>query len=57
MFPIMKILDIHQALDAKISELSEKLKKDMDVKSYELEFTKFLHEIFAPLLHRLPLLP
>ncbi len=50
MFPIMKILDIHQALDAKVSELSEKLKKDMDVKSYELEFTKFLHEIFAPLL-------
>ena len=50
MFPIMKILDIYQALDAKISELTEKLKKDWDVKSFELELTNFLHEIFAPLL-------
>jgi hypothetical protein len=46
----MKILDTHQALNAKISELTEKFKKDKDVKFFELEFINFLHEIFAPLL-------
>ncbi len=46
----MKILDIYQALDAKVNELTEKLKKDLDVKFYELELTRFLHESFSPLL-------
>ena len=50
MFPIMKTLDIHQALEAKINELTEKFKNDLDIKSYELELTKYLHEIFAPVL-------
>ncbi len=48
----MKISDIYQILDAKIEELTEKLKKDLDVKSYELELTNFLHEIFAPFLEQ-----
>ena len=48
----MTILDRYQALDAKVAELTEKLKVDFDVKSFELELTHFLHEIFAPLLQQ-----
>ncbi|MCK5539215.1 MAG: hypothetical protein KAI79_20500 [Bacteroidales bacterium] len=43
----MKIPEITQVLEAKINELSEKLKMDLDIKAYEIELTGFIHDILA----------
>ena len=46
----MIIPEITQVLEAKINEISEKLKIDLDVKAFEIELTGFVHDLLAPVL-------